>query len=58
MTYELLEIELFDHLTVCQKMNDAYSNCKWYISMLGTIYLWLRQNLIVRKRTDHLPVCI
>ena len=34
MTYaELLEIELFVHLTVCKQMTDIWLNCYWYIAM-------------------------
>ena len=34
---ELLEIELFDHLTVCKQMTDLQLNCLWYIAILETI---------------------
>ena len=34
---ELLEIELFDHLTVCKQITDVLLNCQWYIAILGTI---------------------
>ena len=37
MLDELLEIELFDHLTVCKQMTDVWLNCSWYIPKLGTI---------------------
>ena len=33
----MLEIKLFDHLTVCKQMPDIYLNYKWYTAILGTI---------------------
>ena len=34
---ELLEIELFDDLTVCKQITDFWMNCKWFIAILGTV---------------------
>ena len=48
----LLEIELFDHLTVDKQMTDTWLNCEWYIALLGTIsHCWLMLNWIVRNKT-------
>ena len=48
---ELLEIELFEHLTVYEQMTDVWLNCWWYIAILATIYLnakkWVILNRIV-----------
>ena len=41
---ELLEIELFDHFTVCKQMTDIYLNCQGYTAaILQTIWLWANQ---------------
>ena len=34
---DLLEIELFDHLTVGKQMIDVLLNCLWNIAILGAI---------------------
>ena len=38
---ELLEIEMFDHLTVCKQMTDVWLICLCYKTMLETIYLYV-----------------
>ena len=34
---EMLEIKLFDHLTVCKQLTDTEMNCSRYIAMSRTI---------------------